>query len=200
MKTSLTILLMLLHSVFSFAQESQPRETLLGKDSFKKVGFAATAGLSGATWDGANVLIGMGRAGAVFNDKVSIGGFYNLSLNDFVPESETEPNTYMDFRWVGGYVEYTLRAHKKVHFTFPLLIGGAELELDSQGPSGDRFGEVNFLLVEPAALVEVNLTQNIRLLGGAGYRFAEDFAYRSIDGADISGFSAQIALKFGIFP
>ncbi|MCF1750841.1 hypothetical protein [Mariniradius sediminis] len=200
MKLRILILIVLLSTGILSAQESQPRETLLGQNSFKNVGFAVTAGVAGASFDGASVLVGMSRAGAVFSDKIGIGGFYNLSLNDFVPESETDPNTYMDFRWVGGYVEYTWRAHKKVHFTFPLLIGGAELELDREGPSSTQFGEANFLLVEPSALLELNLTKNIRLLAGAGYRFAGDFAYRSIESADISGFSGQIALKLGIFP
>lgn len=200
MKLRILILIMLLSTGILTAQESQPRETLLGENSFKNVGFAFTAGIAGASFDGASVLVGTNRIGAVFSDKIGIGGFYNLSLNDFVPQSETEPNTYMDFRWAGGYVEYTWRAHKKIHFTFPLLIGGAELELDREGASSTQFGEANFLMVEPSALVELNLTKNIRLLAGAGYRFAGDFTYRSIDDSKVTGFSAQVAIKFGIFP
>ena len=183
----------------SLAQTTETRETLFTSGSLSKTGVMAASTLSAASWDGAAVGIWTNRAGVVFGDKLSLGGFYSMSLNDFVPESETSTGTYMDFRWGGGFVEYTVKAGKKAHLTFPLLIGGAELELDSEGDSGPNFGESNFLLVEPAVLLELNLLQNLRFHVGGGYRIIGDFAYRGLGPSDLSGFTAQAGIKIGIF-
>lgn len=183
----------------SLAQTNEKKETLFTSGSLSKTGIMAASTLSAASWDGAAVGIWTNRAGVVFGDKLSLGGFYSMSLNDFVPESETSTGTYMDFRLAGGFVEYTVKAGKKAHLTFPLLIGGAELELDSEGDSGPDFGESNFLLVEPAVLLELNLLQNLRFHVGGGYRIIGDFAYRGLGPSDLSGFTAQAGIKIGIF-
>lgn len=154
----------------SWAQTSETKETLFDGGTQKKTGFMVASTLSAANWDGAGVGIWTNRAGVVFADKLSIGGFYATSINDFVPDSETTKGTYMDFNWAGGFLEYTLKAGKKAHFTFPLLIGAAELELDQESGSQHSFGEANFLMVEPAALLELNLLKNIRFHVGGGYR------------------------------
>jgi hypothetical protein len=59
--------------------------------------------------------------------------------------------------------------------------------------------EVNFLLIEPSALLEINLLQNLRFNIGLGYRFAGDFNYGGLDQSDLSGFTAQAALKVGLW-
>lgn len=199
MKKLLSFLFALALCGSSLAQTAETKETLFNTASLSKPGLIVGSTLSAASWDGAAVGIWTNRAGIVFDDKLSLGGFYSLSINDFVPDSETTSGTYMDFRWAGGFIEYTVKAGKKAHLTFPLLIGGAELELDSEGDSGPEFGESNFLLVEPAVLLELNLLQNLRFHIGGGYRIIGDFSYRSLGPADLSGFTAQAGIKIGIF-
>ena len=83
--------------------------------------------------------------------------------------------------------------------SFPLLVGGAELEWDEGLNDFDEVPESNFLLIEPSAPLEINLLQNLRFNVGVGYRFAGDFAYRSLTQSDISGLTAQAGLKVGLF-
>jgi hypothetical protein len=199
MKKLLFTILALSFCSILLAQSTESKETLFSKDALSKTGVMAASTLGLAQWDGSSVLLWTNRAGVVVNDRYSFGGFYSMSMNDFVPQSETTRGTYMDFKWAGGFFEYTWKAGKKAHITIPVLVGGAELELDEEGPSGADFGEANFLVVEPAVLLELNLIQNLRLHMGAGYRLVGDFAYRNLDASDLSGFTLQAGLKLGLF-
>ncbi|WP_111670139.1 hypothetical protein [Algoriphagus litoralis] len=183
----------------TWAQSTETKETLLNGVNLSQTGFMLASTVGAANWDGANVGLWTNRAGVVFADKFSLGGFYSFSVNDFVPDSETTSSTYMDFRWVGGFLEYTLKAGKKAHLTFPVLVGGAELELDQESGSRNQFGEANFLMVEPAVLLELNLLSNLRFHIGGGYRIVGDFSYRNLGPTDLSGFTAQAGIKLGIF-
>ncbi|MDN3204167.1 hypothetical protein [Algoriphagus sediminis] len=199
MKRICVILCLILIGSFSHAQEAKPNETVFNEGFGKSVGVMGAIGLGPAQWGESAVGLLNMRAGAVFKDKVSIGGFYNSSLNDFRGEFVGAQGPAMDFRWFGGFFEYTLFADRKFHLTFPVLIGGAEVDRDEQIPGTDENFEANFFLVEPSALLEINLLQNLRFNIGFGYRFAGDFAFSGIDQSEISGFSAQAGLKFGLF-
>lgn len=198
-KLLLSISLLLSFATGSLAQGTETKETILKEVNLTQTGIMVASTLSASNWDGASVGIWTNRAGVVFDDKFSLGGFYSFSVNDFVPDSETTTSTYMDFKWVGGFLEYTLKAGKKAHLTFPVLIGGAELELDQERDSMSQFGEANFLMVEPAVLLELNLLKNLRFHIGGGYRIVGDFSYRNLGPSDLSGFTAQAGIKLGIF-
>ena len=199
MKKLLLSLFALFAMTCTWAQSSENKETLLTGVNLSQTGFMVASTLGASSWDGASVGIWTNRAGVVFADKFSLGGFYAFSVNDFVPDSETTNGTYMDFKWAGGFLEYTLNAGKKVHLSFPLLIGAAELELDQESGSRNSFGEANFLMVEPAVLLELNLLTNLRFHIGGGYRIVGDFSYRNLGPSDLSGFTAQAGIKLGMF-
>ncbi|MHA7129436.1 hypothetical protein [Algoriphagus namhaensis] len=181
------------------AQEQRENQTLLKEGFGKNLGVMAAASLGPAQWNDANVTLLNLRAGAVFNDKFTIGAFYNLSANDFRPNFVGAAGPATDFRWVGGFMEYTLFSDRTFHLTFPLLIGGAEIEADDELGINNFGPEANFLLIEPSALLEINIVQNLRFNIGIGYRFASDFAYLGFDQAAVSGISAQAGLKVGLF-
>jgi hypothetical protein len=198
---SILFLLTLLGSVgFATAQETTESKTLFGKSDLKtKVGAMAAVSMTPAEWANANVTLLNLRAGAVFDNKFTVGGFYNLSAKDFRSGNVAGPSPAMDFRWVGGFVEYTLFSDRTFHMSFPLLIGGAEVERDEEFLGLNLASEANFLLVEPSALLEINLLQNLRFNIGIGYRFAGDFNYGGLDQSDVNGFSAQAGFKVGLF-
>ena len=197
-KIALTLSLLLIGTLV-YAQNEKKTETVFKEGFEKSIGVMAAVGITPAQWGASTVALLNMRAGAVFSDKVSLGGFYNLSLNDFNQEFVGAPGPMMDFRWVGGFVEYTLFADRRFHLTFPLLIGGAELEIDDESMFLNQESEANFLLIEPSALLEINLLQNLRFNIGLGYRFAGDVDYGGISQDDLSGFTAQAALKFGLW-
>jgi hypothetical protein len=199
MKRIALMLSLLVLGTLVYGQNEKQTETIFKEGFEKSIGVMAAVGMTPAQWGSSTVALLNMRAGAVFSDKVSLGGFYNLSLNDFSQEFVGAQGPMMDFRWVGGFVEYTLFADRRFHLTFPLLIGGAELEIDEVSMFLNQKPEVNFLLIEPSALLEITLLQNLRFNIGLGYRFAGDFNYGGLDQSDLSGFTAQAALKVGLW-
>jgi hypothetical protein len=182
------------------AQTTPQAKTLLGnKNTVKNVGFILTPTFQLTSIDGSATSLFSLRGGAVFNDKLTLGGFYSLSVNQIRPKSETAPNLYMDYRAAGGFVEYTIFSNKLLHLTFPLFIGGGEIEMDNDNGSNLELGERNFFLIEPNVMAELNLHKHVRLNLGTGYRFVGNMNYRNMNQADISGVVGSIGLKFGFF-
>lgn len=115
-----------------------------------------------------------------------------------MPESETQPNIYMDYWSVGAMTEYTLFSKKVFHLSFPLYVGYGEVEMDDELGDTD-LGEANFFQIEPSALLEVNLHKYVRFNLGVGYRVVGQMNYRNFNQSDISGLTGYIGLKFGLF-
>ncbi len=150
--------------------------------------------------DGAAASLFHLRGGIILANKLTIGGFFNTSINEIMPQSETVPAIYMDYWSAGGYVEYTLFSDKLIHITFPLYIGAGEVQMDRQDDSGwDEYGESNFLVIEPSVLLEVNLHKYARLNIGAGYRTVGTMTYRNLDQSALSGLTGYVGIKFGLF-
>lgn len=177
-----------------FAQDEQPN-TLLGQLDFGKLGMmvAADYRYSGLAGEGLSML-GL-RSGLTLGNSLAVGGFYQFQLNQPVPASEVGSGLYLNYWSVGGFVEYTLLADRMVSFSFPLLIGLGEVEMDSEDAE-PRLGERNFLVVEPSALVELRLTKQLRLSGGLSYRLAGNFDYRQYSQEDVNSLGGQVGLKF----
>ncbi|TRX58741.1 hypothetical protein FNH22_12760 [Fulvivirga sp. M361] len=177
-------------------QENCPADLQVKKGEKPK--FMVAPGYGYTRMDGISVSLANIRAGMILQDKFTFGGFYSFSLNEIVPQSETLPDTHMDFRSYGGFVEYTLSPTDRIHFTFPLFIGRGEVEMDND-EGGAGLGEEGFFLLEPGALLEINLYKNVRFNLGATYRFIGDMNYRNMSQRDISGLTGQVGLKFLIF-
>ncbi|WP_448518025.1 hypothetical protein [Rhodoflexus sp.] len=189
-------LLMTFASIVSYAQEEPA--TLFGDNLGKKIGVMVAPGVGYTRMDKADVLLFNIRGGLVFADKFTIGGYYSASVNEFVPASETTPGIYMDYRVGGLLMEYTVLSKKIFHLTFPLQIGGGEVEMDSEQGSAN-FGEANFFKIEPGALLEINLHKYIRLNTGISYRHIGSVSYRNLTAQDLSGIQVQASIKIGMF-
>ncbi|MGY6560816.1 MAG: hypothetical protein ACXITV_01785 [Luteibaculaceae bacterium] len=182
-------------------QENTEAKTMFttGKPlGFNDVGFFVSPNVALTQLDGSSTYLLNLRGGFTLRDKVSFGAFFNYPVNQVVPQSETLSNVYLDYWTTGGFVEYTVLSKKMVHLTFPLYIGYGEMEMDSNAMDVE-LGEASFFTVEPSALLEVNLTKNIRFNLGAGYRIASPVEYRNFNQSDISGLTAYVGLKFGLF-
>ena len=196
---TLVAALVFLFQVEAATQNHDEVQTLFDKkDLHKEIGFSVAQGFVITEMDDATAALFHIRGGINFNDKITLGGFYNTSLNEIRPKSETLPDIYMDYWSLGGFLEYTIFSRKLIHASFPILIGGGEVEMDDE--TGDvQFDEANFLLIEPMALLELNLHQYVRFNIGAGYRFIGQMNYRNFNHQDISGPTGYIGLKFGLF-
>lgn len=188
-------------SLNAHAQEQPTPKTLLGNHSTintEELGFFLVPTYGITTMDGSTASLFNLRGGLSLKDKLSLGAYFSTSLNRILPQSETEPNVYMDYWTVGGFAEYTLLSHKLVHLTLPLFLGYGEVQMDNEmGNPG--LGEANFFQVEPAAFLEVNLHRYVRFNVGAGYRFVSAMTYRNFDQSDITGATGYIGLKLGLF-
>jgi hypothetical protein len=184
-----------------YGQSDEGAKTLFSNNAplqIEDVGFYGAPMYGYSQIDGSNVsLIGF-RGGVSIKDRFSVGAFYNISINQIRPNSETIPNIYMDYWAAGGLIEYTAFSKKLVHLTFPLHFGYGEVQMDSEFDSPD-LDEANFFLVEPTALLEINLHKYARLNIGAGYRFIENMTYRNLTQTDLSGLTGYIGLRFGLF-
>ncbi len=180
------------------SQDDPKIKTLFNSGDFKDIGFMLAPAIGYSQMDAADVAIANFRGGVVFSENLSIGGFYGLSINDIRRQSELMQGLYLDYRSYGGFVEYTTTPSKAFHFTFPLFIGAGEIEADNEQAS-TGFGEENFFLIEPGAFLEINLWKNVRFNAGLSYRFVGEMEYRNLNQYDMSGFTGQMGLKFGIF-
>jgi hypothetical protein len=183
------------------AQDDRQARTLFGPGQAvdrRDLGFFVAPGLAVTALDGSPALLFHALGGLNVRDRFSLGAFFNHSLNEVIPQSETLDEVYMDFWSVGGFAEYTLFAKDLLHVSFPLYLGFGEVEMDRERGPGD-LGEAHFFLVEPSALLEFNLLRSARLNMGVGYRFVGDISYRNFNGSDISGQTGYLGLKIGLF-
>ncbi|TDB67473.1 hypothetical protein [Arundinibacter roseus] len=185
----------------SIAQTVTEPKTVFGNTkslNASNIGFFVSPGYAFTQMDGSHASLFHLRGGVSFNDKFSFGGFYNTSMNQINPVSETLPNIYMDYWSAGGFGEFTLLSNRLLHLTLPLYVGFGEVQMDDDnGEAG--LGESNFFKLEPSALLEVNLHKNVRFNIGAGYRYVGQMNYRNFDQTDLSGLTGYVGLKFGLF-
>lgn len=190
-----------LFQVSLFAQDNNEAKTLFGSGnsiSTKDLGFFVAPSYGITQMDGSTASLFNLRGGINLKDRLSFGAYFNTSLNQIRPQSETIQNIYMDYWTVGGFAEYTLFSKKVAHLTFPLYVGYGEVQMDNE--NGDAgLGEANFFQIEPSALLEVNLHKYVRFNIGAGYRFIGQMNYRNFNQSDISGLTGYVGLKFGLF-
>lgn len=100
---------------------------------------------------------------------------------------------------------------KAIHLAFPLIIaaGGASVgeKVDSDPNNQDpaEWTSYNyiessaFFLVEPGVNLELNMVKFFRLNIGASYRFVSGTNMVRLNNSDLSDFTFNLALKFGMF-
>jgi hypothetical protein len=185
----------------AFAQSENETKTLFGdgpKLDVSNLGVFLAPSIVTSKMDGSNAALFNIRGGLSWKDRISFGGFFNTSLNQINPKSETIANIYMDYWSAGGFLEYTLFPDKLIHMIFPLQIGYGEVQMDNEsGETG--LGEANFFQLEPSALLEINLHKYIRFNVGAGYRILGDMNYRNFNQSDLSGLTGHAGLRIGLF-
>ncbi len=180
-------------------------QTLLGHNRTGGAYFVFTTGYS--VIDDKHAVQFGGRFGWLPARSIGVG----LGATGFINEYHYEPVIGRDVFLAGGYgglyIEPILLPKWPVHLSFPVLLGAGGISYVSKEPDRDNnFIEDTeaFLLAEPGAEIELNLTRFFRLSVGATYRFPTAFRTSTSDasGASVSslkGVSYTISLKFGRF-
>lgn len=185
--------------------KSKEIKTLLGRNRAGGGYGSVTVGYS--LIDNQNAVLIGGRFSwiASHNFGVGIGG------TGFINEYHYEPGIGNDVFLTGGYggliLEPILFPRFPVHLAFPTLVGAGGISYISKDESlNSNFIEDSeaFLLIEPCAEVELNLTNHFRLAFGATYRFPTPFnvgleGTPSVSSESLKGFSYELTFKFGKF-
>jgi hypothetical protein len=116
-------------------------------------------------------------------------------------------DVYLTGGYGGLYIEPILLPRSPVHLSFPVLLGAGGISFISRDEGfNENFIEDSkaFLLIEPSAELELNLTKFFRLAFGASYRFPTQFDVGlpdtyTIDVDALKSMSYTITFKFGKF-
>lgn len=213
MKTRLFITaLTFLISVVTFGQDPEFQyyknkeiKTLLGRD---RVGGGYGSFTTGYTVvDNKHALLLGGRFSWLASHSIGIG----IGATGFINEFHYEPAVDMDVFLTGGYggfyIEPILFPRLPVHLSFPVLLGAGGISFISRDEGfNENFIEDSkaFLLVEPSAELELNLTRFFRMAFGASYRFPTQFdvglpGTYTIDVEALKSLSYTVTFKFGKF-
>ena len=211
-KITILSALLVLFYVSAFSQDaeleyykSKEIKTLMGR-SRQGGGYCAfTSGYSMID-DKQAVLLG-GRFGWLASHWIGIG----LGATGFLNEFHYEPSLNKDVFLAGGYgglyVEPIVFPRSPIHVSFPVLFGAGGISYVSKdADQNDNLIEDSevFLLIEPSAELELNLTRFFRIALGGSYRFPTAFNV-GLNGTprasaeSIKGMSYTISLKFGKF-
>lgn len=180
-------------------------KTLLGRSREGGVYGAFTSGYSVIDHNHA-VLFG-GRFGWLSSHFIGIGFGATGFMNEFHYEPILNNRASLAGGYGGIYIEPILFPRFPVHLSFPVLFGAGGISYISKDNSqNDNLIEDSeaFLIIEPAAELELNLTRFCRLALGATYRFPTSFdvglSGQSITNAEsLKGFSYTLSIKFGKF-
>lgn len=158
--------------------------------------------------DESSVLMG-GRGGGVINSSFTVGGggyglANNINLGTF-PDYEYDLSLHMGY---GGLeLGYIFNSDEVIHFTIYCLAGGGGVTI-GHDPGKDTYGSDKywydvlsdgFLVLEPTASIELNLTQFFRIEIGASYRYIDGLENKFVTDDDIDGLSGVVSFKFGKF-
>lgn len=193
MKKYTILFLVLLLAAPAFAKD----ETLLG-DDFENGGYGAFVFRYGKIMDADGFFVG-GQGGWIINHAFVIGaGGYGLVNQIEVDESDCQ---YLGFGYGGLLLEFIFASHKLVHFNVSGLIGGGGVGYyDDKSCDYSRDCDSDaFFVLEPGANVMLNLHRYVRIGAGATYRHVDGVRYGSLTDSDLSGWTAQMIIKFGWF-
>lgn len=206
MKRTAIVILMILTAFSLYGQES---ETLIS-------GHIESSGFGGPVVkftriDGDFAVLVGGRGGWIINHSFSIGiGGYGL-VNDIHPGGDIPLSQRIQMGYGGLILEGIIASNKLVHLTVGTLIGAGGVAHgyqwfddwdcwydDDWGYSYHRNPDVFFVL-EPEINLMLNVARFFRIGIGASYRYATETDREWISDDDLSGFSASLTFKFGVF-
>ncbi|QNL21634.1 hypothetical protein HZR84_06685 [Hyphobacterium sp. CCMP332] len=167
--------------------------------------------------DEINLLLG-GQAAVIFNEHAYIGvAGYGLSTREKfngidarLPENDPNRDIRIDmsgFGYGGLLFGYTVSPNSLIHIDIPVLIGagGVDLTDDNITISDNDFTlkpsieSSAFFVAEPGLNIEINMARFFKLGLGGGYRYIYGTDLQNLQDSDLSGWTANVSMKFGKF-
>lgn len=192
--------------------QNEEIKTIFGDQDISHGGFAAfTFDYTKSILDKNALLLGA-RGGWIMNHWFSMGlggsGLVSSVVKD-VGWNGTDPKSLRYFMGYGGlYLEVAVAPRFPVHITFPVLlgVGGCAFydDISAWDPESEDWeyrqeDSDAFIILEPGAILEINVLKNLRLGFGATYRYVEDFDLVFTQAEDLNGLNYNFTMKFGKF-
>ncbi|MDX9928858.1 MAG: hypothetical protein RBS37_03300 [Bacteroidales bacterium] len=203
----LSVLSMITHAQetgFEYYKGKEIR-TLTGRNRQGGVYFGLTTGYT--VIDNSHAVLFGGRISWIGNKILGAGIGGTGFINEYHYEPSIDREVFLAGAYGGIYIEPILMPRAPVHLSFPILLGAGGVSYVSNDPDYyDNFIEDSepFLLIEPSAELELNMSRFFRLAIGASYRFPTAFNIGTtgsefITASSIKGWSCILSLKFGKF-
>lgn len=203
-------LLLLFSAVFSQDPEfehykSKEIKTLMGRNRAGGGYSAFTVGYS--VIDNKHAVLFGGRFGWIASHSLGVGIGATGFINEFHYEPSIDREVFLAGGYGGLYIEPILMPRYPVHLSFPLLLGAGGISyVSKEADLNNNLIEDSeaFLMIEPGAELELNLTRFFRFAVGASYRFPTSFdvglsGTPKASAESIKGLSYMVTLKFGKF-
>ena len=180
-------------------------KTLLGRNRSGGAYGSFTMGYS--MIDNKNAVLVGGRLSWIASHSIGIGIGGTGFLNEFHYEPSIDRDVFLTGGYGGIYIEPILLPRSPVHLSFPVLLGAGGISYVSNDPDINNHlieDSELFLLIEPSAELELNLTRHFRLAFGVSYRFPTPFnvgisGTPSANAEALKGKSYMVTFKFGKF-
>jgi hypothetical protein len=143
----------------------------------------------------------------VINHSIAMGfggtGFANQAMYN----SGTGSDNFLTGGYGGFIIEPIIAPMYPVHIAFPILLGGGGISyVETDWEEFDNFVTATdfFMLIQPGAEIELNVTRFFRIGMGATYRLPTDFNATTtetpeLSPQDLKGFTYSLSFKFGRF-
>jgi len=186
--------------------KSKEIKTLLGRN--RQGGGYGAFSTGYTTIDNYHGLLFGGRFSWIASHSVGIGFGATGFINEFHYEPSIDRDVFLTGGYGGLYVEPILFPRLPVHLSFPVLLGAGGISFISKDDDvfNDNFIEDSkaFLIIEPSAELELNLTKFFRLAFGVSYRLPTQFdiglpGSYMIDVESLKTLSYTVTMKFGKF-
>lgn len=148
----------------------------------------------------------IGASGGVTVNKFFMLGVAGYGLSS-TPELTDAAGT--NLRLNGGYggllMGFNIFPREVVHLSIPIVLGGGSMYLTDpnyfSGTSDSDFTveKSGFMVIEPGANLEFNVTRFFHLGMGASYRYVQGLNMTNLTDEQLLGWSINLNLKFGSF-
>ncbi len=152
--------------------------------------------------------------GVIVNRSFLLGvGCYGIATNPqidgILPPGFSPDNTSRKLTINGGYAGLMLGgmifSKELIHLTIPVFIGAGEFQLSdddffqNQSDTDYTVERSTFLVGEPGAQLEFNITSSMRIAVGASYRYVYGLELINLSDADMSEWTGTVSVRIGRF-
>jgi hypothetical protein len=218
MKKSIFLTTMLLVSFsVAFAQENDSTkkekdhksekefQTLFGHN--RSGGFYGSFTIGYSEIDNDQAVLFGGRFMWIASHSIGVGFGGTGFINEYHYEPLLNTDVFLTGGYGGLYLEPIIAPNFPVHLSFPCLLGAGGISYITKNMD-NNYNAIEqteaFLIAEPGAELEFNITHNFRISLGTTYRFTTPFeigttSSQIVDSESLKGFTYMATFKFGRF-